>query len=150
MKVRSYQCLSILVKEFNEAFMLTYGSIHIAQVPLVMLLFYAAVRFSGFVSLGFAWMAVVIVLYALAVMVALANSNQTSKELIFVLKRGARPSSSSYRSITDRTEYAAAWREAETLRELRISVGPVFYFDKPLVLTVIEAMLVQSANLLLM
>ena len=139
----------MLVKEFNEAFMLTYGSIHIAQVPLVMLLFYAAVRFSGFVSLGFAWMAMVIVLYALAVMVALANPNQTSKELIFALKRGA-PSSSSCRSIMDRSEYAAALREIETLRVLRMRVGPVFYFDKPLVLTVIEAMLVQSANLLLM
>ena len=131
MKVQSYQCLSILVKEFNEAFMLTYGSIHIVKVPLVMLLFYAAVRFSGFVSLGFAWIAIVIMLYALAVMVALANPNPTSKEFRFALKRGA-PSSSSFTLIMERTEYAVVLRETEILRELRVSVGPVFYLDKPL------------------
>ena len=46
--------------------------------------------------------------------------------------------------------YTAVVREAEALRELRIQMGSAFYFDKAIVLTVIEAIFLQSANLLLM
>ena len=45
-------------------------------------------------------------------------------------------------------EHAAARREAKTMRELKIQMGPLFYFDMPLVLTTLEALLVQSTNLL--
>ena len=84
---------------------------------------------------------------ALLIMTALATTNQRSKPLLVALKRAVH---SGVPAVEGGVEYAAVMRGAEALRELRIQMGSVFYFDKALVLTVIEAMFLQSANLLLM
>ena len=49
-----------------------------------------------------------------------------------------------------RTEGGGIALEIRSIRELCIVGGSAFYFDKTLVLTIVEVVLVQSVNLLIM
>ena len=125
--------------------MLTYGLIHTTLVPFVVFLSYGSVRFHGFIALAFAWILAAVTSICLVIIIALASINQRSKALLLAFKRSI-PAGFTGAEVVER---AAVRRDAKTLQQLKIQMGSLFYFDKPLVLTTLGTLLVQSVNLLL-
>ena len=145
-EIRSYNCLFILVKQFGEAFTWAYGLLHVCLVPCLVLILYGAVRLNGPIAFGFCWLFMVVTSLCLVLIMALADINQRSKALVVAFIY----SQSVGATLWTTAEHAIMRRECETLRELKILVGSTFYFDKPLVLTVLQNLLIQSANLLIL
>ena len=102
-------------------------------------------RTSGLFAAVTAYFACMGLVFYLSVANSYAETNRVSRKLLQLLRRACRVSR---RNVASQTEHRISSQRTRTLRELRIHAGPVFFYDKQLVLTTVQIILVQSANLL--
>ena len=131
---------------FNGAFGLLNGMLHWASTVFVIFCVYGAVWTEGPLSVAIAyWGTFTLVGYQLVV-IQYAENNRASKMFL----RKVRKAWSCCRGMQSRRRRKWIGREILSMREMRILAGSAFYYDKLLVLTVFEVVLVQSVKLLIM
>ena len=107
---------------------------------------YGAVRMEGFLAFACAISGSVgIVAYGMAVH-SFTESNGKSGALLKYVSRTVSMEPTARRVLFSKI----VDREIKSTRDPRIMAGSTFYFDKPLLLTIADILLVQSVNLLIM
>ena len=144
--LRLYRCLYLQVNEFSRTFVVAYGSIHLGLIVLAIFCSYGSVRFHGFLALGFAWIFFVCLAIVIILVSALSTVNRKSRRTLESMEKAVT------RLLVDsrQPKRGIVGRELRNMQELRVRLGSIFYYDKPLLLTTFEILLQNSTNLLLL
>ena len=144
--VRIYQCCELHAHHFNKVFAPLNAHLHTIAILVVICSVYASFRLERlFAAIAAYWMFVALYSY-LSAANSFAEINRQSALLLQVM----RSSDAKHNRSSLKIDRKIDERRLKSLRELRISAGSVFYYDKALVLTIVEIILVQSVNLLVM
>ena len=134
------------VQKFSDVFHLANGGSYVLELATSILCIYGAIRLEGLLSALCSGVALNCMVFALGLVNTLAEVNQGSKETLRCLKK------QSASSITaNGRDRLSRWREKylRGLPELRIHFGFICHYDKQLVLTTMQHILLNSATLLL-
>ena len=146
--VRMYHCCELHAKKFNQVFAPLNGFLHTLFISVIVGSVYAALRLERlFAALAAYWAFISLSSY-LSVANSFAAINRESALLLQTLRSVGTNSSGSNQVAP--IQWKKCQRKMKSLQELRISGGSVFYYDKTLVLTIIEIILSQSVNLLVL
>ena len=143
---RLYRSVYLMCDEFSEMFKITLGGLHVAFTIVVVYYVYMGVRLTGFQSFRSAFAAVGCLVLMLTLEGKYAEVNTASKTFLQQLKiqdvmRSNRIVEKAHRQILQ--------RERKCLRECRIRVGSLYYYDTDLLVSTIEIILDNSINLTL-
>ena len=145
MILRLYRCLYLQVNEFSRTFVAAYGSIHLGLIVLTIFCSYGSIRFNGLLALGCAWIFTVCLVIVIVVVTALSTVNRKSRRTLESMEKAVTNLAVGSRQ----PKRGMLWREMRNMQELKVTLGSVFYYDKPLLLTTFEILLQNATNLLL-
>ena len=142
-----YRSIHFSAEEFSRMLMSVFGVNHVVIVLIAVFCAYASVRLDGLLAIGLGFVGLNSTVMLIVMMNMLANLNRRSKETLHALRRQA----TAVCSATRGSNYGV-WlrRELRCLPDLRIRMGSIFFYDKPIVLTTLQIILQISINLLLL
>ena len=150
-KLRTYKCLQILVQEFNRIFGNVYGSIHVLGVVLVVSCTYGTVRLEEFLAFGAGLLGLDVAIMTMVIIGVLASANHGSKKVLMAMNMTVgRMLTTRGRKRGRQSEIKAFSMTVRGLRNLRVSIGSSFYYDKGIVLTTLQIMLKSCVDLILL
>ena len=139
----AYRCCQVHTDAFNRVFGSLNADLHTTVVTIITLSVYCTMRTSWLFAVFTTYFACVCLVFYLSVANSYSETIRVSRTLLQSLKQVG----SNGNVATGRGQKITN-RRIQALRELRIHAGPVFFYDKQLVLTTVEIILVQSVNLL--
>ena len=152
-----YRCLQLLVDEYNGLFDSFQLLIHAASIIVTVLCVFGSLRTEGVIALVQAYFGAWLLTSYLQVIKSYSEIYRGSKALLVSLsarcadKNVGSSGGSSVAFGIGAGSHVIIARELKSLTELRIRAGSsVFYFDKQLVLTVIQIVVSQTVGLLLL
>lgn len=144
--LRLYRCMRIHTEGYNDVTAAFNGVAHAIMVAMTIMCVCGSVRMEGLQALASGYVgAVIFASYGILVS-GYGGVNRASQNLLNVVRRTA---SVGRAALRDGNE---AWfdREIRVLVELRVSGGSTFYYDQPLLLTLVDIIFSQSVSLLIM
>ena len=141
-----YRCLQLSVNGFNTVFGSLNAALHAEMIVAIVFFVYGMARSDGATRIFMAYLVLESITWYPKVISMFAEIHSGSRAHIELAKRAGWSSGIQ----TKNTVGSLAKRELRTMKELRITAGGMFYFDKPLVLNFIDIVLGQTVNLLIM
>lgn len=131
---------------YNDVTATVNGVAHASVGGLVIMCICGAVRMEGVLAFMSAYLGSVVFATYGKLASMYGGIDAASKSFLKVVRRTSLDA-----SVVDRGLYdGAVKREIRSMRVLRVMAGPTFCYDKPLFLTFVGIILVQSVNLMIM
>ena len=138
--------LTIQTNGFNDVTAALNAILHAACVSLMIMCVSGAVRMGGILAVGAAYLAFADLVGYGTLAESYAEINEASEALLEDVRRTVSIQMEANRGAFNR----AFNREIRCMRKLRVTAGSTFYYDRPLLLTIVAIVLSQSVNLLIM
>ena len=142
--LKFYRCLQLHTNNFNRLFAAFNAMLHGIVIIFVIFCVYGALRMEGILAVALAYLGFWALVTYIVVATSYAEIHRRSVKLLRSIRRAMNGRTGR------RTEGGGIALEIRSIRELCIVGGSAYYFDKTLVLTIVEVVLVQSVNLLIM
>ena len=149
-KLRLYKCLQISLQELNLIFGNLYASIHVLGILLVVSCAYGVVRLEGLLAFGAGLVGLEAAVMTMIIIAVLASANHGSKRVLVAMRTVGRMSARRESWWERRGDSKVFVKAVRGLRDLRVSIGSSFYYDKGIVLTTLQIMLKSCVDLILL
>ena len=144
--IRLFRSLDLLMQDCSRLFVVVYGSGHLGSMCVSIICAYGTIRFDGSLSISLGWIGASITIFLAIIVGQFGRFNHSSQlALRAIRKRQAR-----LHLAGKQIQSKCRRREILCLRDLRLGVGSVFYYDKILLLTTFQIILQNTTNLLLL
>ena len=141
--------MEILTLEFISLFWVAYGLIHGLIVLIIAACAYGVVRLEGFTALAVGVFGLDMATVLMVIVSTLASVSHASKRVLVKMGQCERGGTGSHRGGMNGYRKVIE-KSVRGLRELRISMGSCFYYDKGMLLTTLQIILQISVNLILL